>query len=136
MVNAAFRTNKIKLGCGGRTTEQGDGVGLIAWDYIGHVWASMCSFHPYISDPSTDEAFAARQGVALCHDLGFQSIESEGDAQEIVSSLKKEHACLGKYGSLIADARNLLMSFWDWAVSYVWRDKNVATHQLARRAMS
>lgn len=94
-------------------------VGLIARDHIGNVRASMWSFHPYISDPSTAEAFVARQGVALCRDLGFQSIELEGDAYEIVSALKKEDVCSGKYGSLIADARNLLMSLWDWAVSYV-----------------
>jgi len=57
------------------------GVGLIARDHTGQVRAPLCTHKPYVIDPTTAEALAARQGVELCHNLGFQSIVLEGDAQ-------------------------------------------------------
>jgi hypothetical protein len=67
--------------------------------------------------------------------LGFQSVEME-DAQEIVLALKKEEECLGKFGSPIADARNLLSTLQNWSVRCVQRAGNGAAHFLARRDVS
>lgn len=96
----------------------------------------MCTYKSYVSDPTIAEALAARHGVEFCRDLGFPSIVLEGDAQEIVSALGNEAQCLGKYMSLIADARDLLTSFQSWFVSYVRREGNRVVHQLARMAVS
>jgi hypothetical protein len=39
------------------------GLGIIARDSRGIVVASMCSFHPYVSDSTVAEAMGARQGA-------------------------------------------------------------------------
>lgn len=112
------------------------GVGIITRDHMGTVRASMCSVQQYISDPTTTEAFGARLGVEFgCH-LRFQSIILEGDAKEVVIALGRDDNGLGKYGSLIVDAREILAGFQSWAVSHVRREGNEAAHQLAKLVVS
>lgn len=49
------------------------GVGIIALDHNGHVWASMCTTKPYVSNPTMAEALAAQQGMEHCCKLELQS---------------------------------------------------------------
>jgi hypothetical protein len=63
------------------------GVGIIARDSNGRVVAAMCSFLPYIKDPSVAEAIGAKRAVEFGKERGFSSIELEGDALEIVLAL-------------------------------------------------
>jgi hypothetical protein len=60
------------------------GEGIVARDSLGRVVAAMCAFLPYIRDPTTVEAIGARRAVEFGRELGFHSIELEGDAREVV----------------------------------------------------
>ncbi|XP_062145408.1 uncharacterized protein LOC133852660 [Alnus glutinosa] len=64
------------------------GVGIIARDCQGEVKAAMCDVIPYIRDPIIAEAIAARFAVLFGRNLGFESIDLEGDAREIILALE------------------------------------------------
>lgn len=68
------------------------GVGLIARDSTEKVPSSMCYYIPYLTDPSTAEAYAVWQVVELCRDMGFQGVMLEGDAQVIMMALTSDDA--------------------------------------------
>jgi ribonuclease HI len=65
------------------------GVGLAVKDSLGPLMAALCMTQPYISDPATAEAFAARRGIQLCRELGIRNIILEGDSLEIVTAMRK-----------------------------------------------
>jgi hypothetical protein len=79
------------------------GLGLVGRDSTGKVWAMMCNFLAYLTDPALAEAFAARQGAILARDMGFQKVVLEGDSQVIVQALNSESGCVIPYASLVAD---------------------------------
>jgi len=96
---ALDRTNKVM------------GVGVIARDHEGSVKASKSILVPYVSDPAIAEALGAQKGVEFGLAMGFHSIDLEGDARDIITTLGRDNGFLGKYGSLIADAREKLRHF-------------------------
>jgi hypothetical protein len=79
------------------------GVGIIVRDHNGHVWASMCTTKPYVTDPTV--------AVELCRELGLQAILLEGNAKEIVSAMENGGDSLGRYRRIVANARYLLSIF-------------------------
>jgi hypothetical protein len=87
------------------------GVGIIARYSTGRVRAVMCSTLPYIRDPIVAEAISARRAVEFGREMGFSSIELEGEAQEIVLALGSSEECCGVYENIIMETRLLLGSF-------------------------
>ncbi|GLT76792.1 hypothetical protein SLA2020_484300 [Shorea laevis] len=69
------------------------GVGLVVRNSTGSVLAAMCSSVPFITDPTTAEVVALQKAVSVCLDLGFQRIQLEGDALEIVQALQNPTPC-------------------------------------------
>lgn len=57
---------------------------MILWDAGGSVLAAMCTFLPYITDPTTAKAVSLWKAVSTSVDLGFQRLHMEGDALTIV----------------------------------------------------
>lgn len=64
--------------------------------------------------------------------LGFRLVIVEGDALEIIQALRSSEVVLGKYGSLISDARNLLSSFGSYDFGHVRRKGNRVAYTLAK----
>lgn len=63
------------------------GVIVIVIDHDGNDLATMCSFKPYIIDPTLlVETYAVCKAVEFCKDLGIQNIILESDALEISSA--------------------------------------------------
>ncbi len=60
----------------------------------------------------------------------------EGDALEIIQVLRSFEVVLGKYGSLISNARNLLSSFGSYDFSHVRREGNRVAYTLVKFAIS
>jgi hypothetical protein len=100
------------------------------------VWASKCTTLDYITDPALAEAIASRRGVEFCTEMGFRSITMEGHAMEIVLALKKEDGHSSKYSCILKDARFKLSNFHSWGISFVHREANAATHELAHLAVT
>jgi hypothetical protein len=112
------------------------GLGVVAKDATGAVKAALCSFLPYVADPSVAESLGARQAVELGRKMGFSSIVLEGDAKEIVLGLGNPAGCSGRLHSVLPECRYLLESFSSWSVNHVRRDGNKAAHKLAKLAVS
>ncbi len=74
---------------------------------------------PYISDPATAEAFAARRGIQLCRELGIRNIILEGDSLEIVTAMQKDEGWAQAYSSIVDEARILLSSFQSLEIKFV-----------------
>jgi hypothetical protein len=112
------------------------GIGVVARNSAGQVLASLCSVQRYISDSTVAEAYGARLAVEFGIFLGLRSIILEGDASEIIQALRSSDSVLGKFGSLISDAQNLLSSFGFYACTHVRREGNRVAHTLAKFAIS
>jgi len=112
------------------------GIGVVARNSTGQVLASLCSVQRYISDSTVAEAYGARLAVEFGIFLGLRSIILEGDASEIIQALRSSDSVLGKFGSLISDAQNLLSSFGFYACTHVRREGNRVAHTLAKFAIS
>jgi len=87
------------------------GVGVVARDDTGAVKAALCSYLPYVSDPSVVESLGARKAVELGRDMGFSSIVLEGDAREVVLGLGNPDACRGSIHNVLQECRSLLEFF-------------------------
>jgi hypothetical protein len=49
-----------------------------------------------------------------------------------VNAVRADGDCPGSYDNIIANTRILLNSIQFWQMDFVWREGNVAAHQLAR----
>lgn len=111
------------------------GVGIIARNDMGDVKAALCTTLPYIQNPSVAEAFGARRAVEFAREMGFSSIEIEGDSREVVLALRNSGDCCVSYRNLVSETRILLSSFSHWKIAHVGRDGNKAAHCLAKLAV-
>jgi hypothetical protein len=112
------------------------GVGIIARDCQGVVKAAMCDDIPYIRDPIIAKAIAARCAVLFGRNLGFDSVDLEGDAREIILALEKTEDADSIHGFLLEETRQILESLPSWRVSHVRREGNTVAHLLAKFALS
>lgn len=55
------------------------GIGVMVRDFTRKVLATFCETKPYVQDPSSAEACAARQAVELSLTLGWRKVILEGD---------------------------------------------------------
>jgi hypothetical protein len=95
------------------------GMGIVARDCLGVVKATMCADISYIRDPIVAEAIGARGAAQFGHEIGFSSIELEGDARENILTLGDHLNAESFYGNLVSETRQILESFRSWRVSHV-----------------
>jgi ribonuclease HI len=112
------------------------GVGIIARNDMGDVKAALCTALPYIQNPTVPEAFGARRAVEFAREMGFSSIEIEGDSREVVLALENSGDCCVSYRNLVSKTRILLFSFPHWKIGHVGLDGNKAAHCLAKLVVS
>ncbi|XP_042974642.1 uncharacterized protein LOC122306274 [Carya illinoinensis] len=89
----------------------------------------------YMIDAAIVESFALRKAMEVCHDLNFNNVWFEGDAQNIENAVNAETKDMSRYGSVIEDVKNMLKGREKWSVSFVFREANEATHVLAKEAL-
>ncbi|GLT54215.1 hypothetical protein SLA2020_274320 [Shorea laevis] len=113
------------------------GVGIIARDSMRQVMATMCSFKPYVLNPTVAEAYTALKAAEFGKDFRFQNIILKGVALKIVQALQKEEQVQvwNRYGNLIEDSKTLLNSISSWRAHHVQREANSVAHFLAKEAL-
>lgn len=97
---------------------------IIAW--------TSCSI---ASTPFAAEAEAALQALRMAKELSIVNLILEGDALNVIYSIKGENMCLewkGKHS--ILRCRKLLSEHCFWSLYHVFREKNRAAHNLAKWA--
>ncbi|XP_059438559.1 uncharacterized protein LOC132171289 [Corylus avellana] len=95
------------------------GIGIIARDHNGDIYAAFVVSRQYIIDPTTDEALAAWKMAQLYVPMGLNDVMLEGDSLEVVQALCEEESTWGRYGALITDAKFLLQNIQRWSVCHV-----------------
>jgi hypothetical protein len=68
--------------------------------------------------------------------MGFDSIELEGDAREIILALGNSVESDSIYGNMVLETRQMLESFHSWRISHVRREGNMAAHLPAKFVVS
>lgn len=81
------------------------------------------------------EALAARRGVELALELGFNSVELEGDLTGLINTFMDGCKSLAHYGHIVADIHYLASQFSIFDLSHVRRHCNTAAHSLVRRGI-
>jgi len=109
------------------------GIGIIARDYQGGVRAAKCEVFPHIRDPVAAEAIGA---LSFGRFMGYQSVELEGDAREIILALNNPEEVDSIHGHFLTETRQMLGTLVSWKVSHVRREGNKAAHSLAKLALS
>jgi hypothetical protein len=57
----------------------------------------------YVIDPMVAKAFAARQGIGLCRELGYQCLQLEGYCKDVVNAIISDSISQVKVEPIIAD---------------------------------
>jgi hypothetical protein len=89
----------------------------------------------YITDPIITESTVAWQAALFYRDLGYQRVELEGDALQVVHALRKECCNLSKYEHIIEETCGVLNSLFQWKVSRIWQMANEAGHTFAKETL-
>ncbi|KAK8673098.1 hypothetical protein V6N13_111454 [Hibiscus sabdariffa] len=106
--------------------------GIIARDSYGLILAACYSHHSGVADAFIAEAFACEKAVSLAIDLGFRSVQVEGDSLTIIKKLQSASVDKSVISPIINDIRVLMGSFEEITFSFVNRAGNAAAHELAR----
>ncbi|GLJ49320.1 hypothetical protein SUGI_1042530 [Cryptomeria japonica] len=77
------------------------------------------------------EATAVVEGMLLCHEIGIQNLEIEGDSTIIINSLRSGNSCNWKINNLIKRAKDLLPYFNSVIINHIYREGNRRADELA-----
>ena len=110
------------------------GIGVIARDSMGKVYAARSLTVGQIFSPVAAEAMAGVHAMLLGKDLNHSGVIIEGDAQQIVSEVNSRTPCMSNYGHLIEDIQDGIRSTSNISVIHTKREANYAAHGLAQFA--
>ncbi|KAK8483503.1 hypothetical protein V6N13_035159 [Hibiscus sabdariffa] len=106
--------------------------GILTRNSCGLIMAACYSHHSGVADAFIAEAFACEKAVSLAIDLGFQSVQIEGDSLSIIKKLQSATLDKSVISPIINDICVLMGSFEEITFSFVNRAGNAAAHELAR----
>lgn len=101
------------------------------WDFVG---AASFLFQDVFS-PVQIEELAARVGLALEIERGFQNIVLESDSLQVISALNSSSVDLFGIGPIIEVTKKFMHMTAEASASYVRRHANSVTHRIARFAL-
>ena len=108
-------------------------IAAIARDENGmFLGASSLGFRA-ITNPTTLEALAVREALALSEDLQLQNIHVASDCKEVIDSIKKKSGA--EYGAIVHEILVYSTSFNSCNFVHENRSSNVETHNLAKHAL-
>ena len=86
-----------------------------------------------ITDPTTLEALAVREALALAEDLNIQAIHVASDCSVVIDDLKRRSGA--GYGAIIHEILKYSTSFTSCNFVHEFRSSNVEAHNLAKHAL-
>ncbi|KAK8510277.1 hypothetical protein V6N13_103869 [Hibiscus sabdariffa] len=94
---------------------------------------AACTFpHSAVADAFTAEALACETAVTFATDLGFRSVQVEGDSLSIIKKLNAATMNRSLINPIISDIQILRGSFDNITFSFVGRQGNMVAHELAK----
>ena len=85
-----------------------------------------------IWDPTTLEAIACREAIALAEDLHIQRMVVASDCKQVIGDITRGHK--GSYGSIISEIKSRSLRF-QCNFSFEGRRVNLEAHKLVRFAL-
>jgi ribonuclease HI len=130
------RENFVKLNVdAGFCADTGSGsTGAIIRDDKGGFLATSCCGIPFISDPSTAEARALRDGLILAGQIVCNRLEVNSDCMDVIDVMENGRNSLGPAAAIYEECSFLCRNFTETQFSHCPREANMAAHELARHS--
>jgi hypothetical protein len=106
-------------------------TGAIIRDDNGGFLAASCCGIPFISDPSTTEAIAFRDGMILAGQIGCNRLEVNSDCIDVMVNGGNS---LGPAAAIYKECSFFCRNFTEVQFSHCPREVNMAAHELARHS--
>jgi hypothetical protein len=87
-----------------------------------------------ISDPTTLEALAVREGLAIAEDLNEQRIQIASDCKIVVNDIKQNSPA--EYGAIVHEITERSRAFAACNIIHEFRSSNFEAHNLAKHSLS
>ncbi|KAK8624975.1 hypothetical protein V6N13_089859 [Hibiscus sabdariffa] len=107
-------------------------MGIVARNSQGLVLAACTFPHSVVADTFSAEALAWESAVTFASDLGFRSVQVEGDSLSIIKKLNAATMDRSLISPIISDIQTLRGSFDNITFSFVGRQGNMVAHELAK----
>jgi ribonuclease HI len=127
---------KINVDASSRESDNSGATGLIVRNSKGAMIQAQVTWTEYAASPLIMEARAILEGIRLSIDRGYQSIEVESDAQEVIKLLNDQGDRRSCIASIQQEIVELIGYFSKLKLSFVGRNANKAAHLCANRASS
>ena len=106
-------------------------TGAIIRDDRGMFVAASCCGIPYVSDPSSAEARALRDGLILAGQVGCNRMEVHSDCMDVIDVMVNGGNSLGPGAAIYEECTHLCRSFTEVIFLHCPREANMAAHVLA-----
>ncbi|KAK8551365.1 hypothetical protein V6N12_040009 [Hibiscus sabdariffa] len=106
--------------------------GIVARDSHGFILAACTCPHRGIADAFIAEAVACEKAVSFALDLGFRSVQIEGDSLSVIKKINSTAMDKSIISPIIGDIKALSVNFVSVTFSFVGRRGNVVAHELAQ----
>ncbi|GMI69891.1 hypothetical protein like AT3G25270 [Hibiscus trionum] len=105
--------------------------GLIVRNSLGEILGSAYRMGFHISSPFEAEAQALIHGLEFAKDLGFLSVEVEGDARTVIKKMNETSLDRSRIRSFIIDAKQMAQGFHRCRFTFTGRNGNAVARAMA-----
>jgi hypothetical protein len=119
---------KVNSDAGFDAAEFSSSSGVVIRDHRGDVKAAAARWFDDVPDVLTAEAMAAKEGLELAVENGYDKVILEVDCCSLMALLNGDEATRSSIGGMCFDITKLGRSFVDFRVVWVHRDANSVAH--------
>lgn len=109
------------------TTGSGSG-GVVIHDHKGSVLAGAARWFDHVSDALTAEALAAKEGLELAMEMGYEKVILEVDCSNLKALLAGAEGMRSSVGGICFDITELGRNFIEFKIVWVRREANSVAH--------
>ncbi|KAK9008774.1 hypothetical protein V6N11_080252 [Hibiscus sabdariffa] len=123
---------KLNFDASFNTASKSSVSGIVARDSHGFILAACTCPHLGIADAFIAKAVACEKAVSFALDLGFRSVQIEGDSLSVIKKLNSTVADKSIISPILGDIKALSATFATITFSFVGRKGNAVAHELAQ----
>lgn len=96
------------------TKNQKMGLGVVVRDHMGVFLAGLSTSAGFAFQPIIVEFLALWRAMELCHELGFDKVQLDGDVKTLINAINNPEECCTWYETLVVDAKHVLRNRDTW----------------------
>ncbi|KAF5463191.1 hypothetical protein F2P56_019127 [Juglans regia] len=116
--------------------QQNMSIGIVIRDSSGDVQVMLAAPRSFVPSAYIAECYALLRAVSLCQELGFELVEYESDAKNVVDAINSNSSDMSWPGQIIEDIRLIMASHQTWKLSFIRREGNQAAYVMAKFGLS